>query len=73
MWTAAIVVPLVLLAAPLWLAHLEDRVVDGVRPAGGPDPVDDDVAAAPEPTGSEGHSLKIAPAPFARLGPGRAA
>jgi hypothetical protein len=73
MWIAAIVVPLVLLAAPLWLAHLEDRLVDGIRPAGGPDPLDDDVAAAPEPAGSERRGLEIAPAPFARLEPGRAA
>ncbi|MFD1519052.1 hypothetical protein [Pseudonocardia yunnanensis] len=73
MWIAAIVVPLVLLAAPLWLAHLEDRLVDGVRPAGGPDALDDDVAAAPEPAGSERRGLEIVPAPFARLAPGRAA
>jgi hypothetical protein len=73
MWIAAIVVPLVLLAAPLWLAHLEDRLVDGIRPAGGPAPLDDDVAAAPEPAGSERRGLEIAPAPFARLEPGRAA
>jgi hypothetical protein len=73
MWIAAIVVPLVLLAAPLWLARLEDRLVGGVRSAGGPDPLDDDVAAEPEPAGSERHGLEIAPAPFARLVPGRAA
>ncbi|WP_433288024.1 hypothetical protein ACQPZQ_34915 [Pseudonocardia sp. CA-142604] len=73
MWIAAIVVPLVLLAAPLWLAHLEDRLIDGVRPAGGPDPLDDDAAAAPEPAGSERRGLEIVPAPFARLAVGRAA
>jgi hypothetical protein len=73
MWIAAIVVPLVLLAAPLWLAHLEDRLVDGLRPAGGPDRLDEDGSAAPEPAGSERHGLEIAPAPFARLEPSRAA
>jgi hypothetical protein len=74
MWIAAIVVPLVLLAAPLWLAHLEDRLVGGVRPAGeAADTLDDDIAAAPEPAGSERRGLEIAPAPFARLEPGRAA
>jgi hypothetical protein len=74
MWIAAIVVPLVLLAAPLWLAHLEDRLVGGVRQAGGAaDTLDDGIAAAPEPAGSERRGLEIAPAPFARLEPGRAA
>jgi hypothetical protein len=74
MWIAAVVVPLVLLAAPLWLAHLEDRLMGGVRPAEGPDTLDDGVAAAPEPSGSERHGLAIAPEPvhpasFARVEP----
>jgi hypothetical protein len=73
MWIAAIVVPLVLLAAPLWLAHLEDRLVGDIRPAGGPDVLDGDVAAAPEPAGTERRGLEIVPASFARVAPGQAA
>ncbi len=64
MWIAAIVVPLVLLAAPLWLAHLEDRVISGVRPAGTPDPaLSGGREAAPEPTEPDAATRELTPEP----------
>lgn len=64
MWIAAIVVPLVLLAVPLWLAHLEDRVISGVRPAGAPDPaLSGGLQAAPEPTEPDAATREVTPGP----------
>ena len=64
MWIAAIVVPLVLLAAPLWLAHLEDRVISGIRPAGTPDPaLSGGLQAAPEPTEPDATTQELTPEP----------
>jgi hypothetical protein len=64
MWIAAIVVPLVLLAAPLWLAHLEDRVISGVRPSGTPDPaLSGGLQAAPEPTEPDAAAQELTPEP----------
>jgi hypothetical protein len=64
MWIAAVVVPLVLLAVPLGLAHLEDRVISGGRPAGTPDPA---LQAAPEPTEPDAATRELTPEPV-RIG-----
>jgi hypothetical protein len=67
MWIATLAVPLVLLAVPLWLAHLEDRVVGHARPPGALDgPHATEPATAAEPARSP-QAVQVAPAPLAHV------
>ena len=64
MWISAVVVPLVLLAVPLWLANLEDRVISGVRSVGSADPTrSGGLLAAPEPTEPDAATREVTPQP----------
>jgi hypothetical protein len=49
MWIAAVVAPLGMLAVPLWLAHLEERVISSVQSHGAPAARDPDAAAESGP------------------------
>jgi hypothetical protein len=48
MWISAVAVPIGLLAVPLWLAHLEERVI---RSHGIPEVDGSGAPAAPDPDG----------------------